>query len=212
MSDPAIERNTEGVAVRWVVVEPGSDHDSTATADGLNSSRDLLQLRLALPLSEEILGTARPLTLRGFRPGPDETAWLRVNNRSFIHDPDQSEQTMGDVLALESADWFDPSGFLLLESSAEPGEFDGFCWTKVHSATEDRPAMGEIFVIGVDPRAQGQGFGRALTIAGLDYLADIGLSIGMLYVDSANESAVSLYRALGFQTDHVERVYSRAGD
>ncbi len=67
--------------------------------------------------------------------------------------------------------------------------------------------MGEIYVISVDPDFGGRGLGRALTIAGLDHLASLGLSIGMLYVDEANAAAVGLYRSLGFTVDHVDRAY-----
>ncbi len=34
-----------------------------------------------------------------------------------------------------------------------------------------------------------------------------GLHTGMLYVDGANRPARSMYRALGFVDDHVDRVY-----
>ena len=45
----------------------------------------------------------------------------------------------------------------------------GACWTKIH---RDRtPPLGEIYVIDVDPRHHGQGWGRSLTVAGLEYLA-----------------------------------------
>ena len=89
--------------------------------------------------------------------------------------------------------WFDPAGFLI----AWRGEdLAGFCWTKVH---EEPERLGEIFVIGVDPDAQGLGLGRALVIAGLDHLAQVrGCPTGVLYVAAANTPAVTLYESLGF--------------
>ncbi|MFP5327502.1 MAG: GNAT family N-acetyltransferase, partial [Acidimicrobiia bacterium] len=49
--------------------------------------------------------------------------------------------------------------------------------------------------------------GRALVLAGLESLANRGIRVGMLYVDAANRPAVSLYEALGFEVDHVDRAY-----
>jgi mycothiol synthase len=62
-------------------------------------------------------------------------------------------------------------------------------------------------VIGIDPDFQGRGWGRALTEAGLDWLAGQGLTVGMLYVDADNTAAVSLYRSMGFTAHHVDRAY-----
>lgn len=62
-------------------------------------------------------------------------------------------------------------------------------------------------MIAVDPSRQGSGLGRALVLGGLASLAERGCRTGMLYVDASNQSAVGLYRALGFDVHHVDRAY-----
>ena len=69
--------------------------------------------------------------------------------------------------------------------------------------------MGEIFVIGVDPRSKGTGLGRALTVAGLDLIAARGVGTGLLYVAAENEAAVSLYGSVGFTVHRLDRAYER---
>ncbi len=97
-------------------------------------------------------------------------------------------------------DWFDPDGFRL----AWVGDrMVGFCWTKRHS-----PELGEIYVVAVHPDFQGRGYGRKIVIEALWYLADIGCSTGMLYVDTANGTALELYWSLGFTLDRVDRCFA----
>jgi mycothiol synthase len=67
--------------------------------------------------------------------------------------------------------------------------------------------LGEIYVISVDPALHSQGWGRALTVAGLEWMAGQGVSVGMLYTTASNEAAVTLYESLGFTVDHVDRSY-----
>ena len=105
-----------------------------------------------------------------------------------------------------AADWVDLEGFLMADDPSGPGLI-GSCWTKVHR--DHAPVLGEIYVISVDPRHHGQGWGRSLTVAGLESLARRGVPVGMLYVDATNQAAVGLYRVLGFEVDHVDRSYRR---
>jgi mycothiol synthase len=63
--------------------------------------------------------------------------------------------------------------------------------------------------VGVDPGEQGSGLGRALTLAGLHRLRDLGLAQAMLYVDEDNAPAIRLYEALGFTRTRTDAMYLR---
>jgi mycothiol synthase len=185
--------------------------DARATGAGFVAERDLLQMRVALPLAHALLEAARwpdGTTVRSFRIGEDEAAWVPVNNRAFAGHPEQGAWTVDMLRAREQEDWFDPEGFLL---AFDTDGLAGFCWTKVHPAQPPREpeSLGEIYVIGADPSRQGRGYGRALTAAGLESLAGRGITVGILYVDADNEAAVGLYRALGFVTHRTDRAYGR---
>lgn len=177
--------------------------DAAMAAHGLAKTRELLQLRAPLPPGAARDAASPPVTVRPFRPGRDERAWLEVNNRAFEDHPEQSSWTMEDLERREREPWFDPQGFLLHEAD---GRLAAFCWTKVHRT----PVLGEIYVIGVDPDFQGRGLGRAMTRAGLGHLAARGVSTAMLYVEATNTPALVLYRSLGFTEHHREALYSAA--
>jgi mycothiol synthase len=175
-----------------------------ARARRYEQTRVLLQMRRPL---EGIDPDPRPelppgVTVSTFRPGIDEDAWLRVNARAFAFHPEQGRWTAEDLALREAAAWFDPHGFFL---AWRDGQLLGSHWTKVHPAgeTDDEP-IGEIYVLGIDPDAQGMRLGRALTDLGLAHLRARGVSHVLLYVEADNTAAVSLYERTGFTRHTVD--------
>lgn len=196
-----------GGHVHMWVNQPRPAHDRIAAAAGLNPGRALYQMRRPLPLEPELREATEAVSTRPFRPGLDEQAWLVVNNRAFHWHPEQGGWDLNTIKEREAQPWFDPTGFLLHFGRHDDGPeiLAGFCWTKVHH--DHDPALGEIYVIAVDPDFGGRGLGRRLTVAGLDHLASSGITEGMLYVDAGNHHAVKLYVDLGFVINHIDRAY-----
>ena len=173
---------------------------------GYGPVRELWKMRMTTA-GADLPDAAFPdgVTLRAFVPGKDEDAWLAANRAAFAHHPEQGSLTRADLEARMAEDWFDPAGFLLAEDGA--GRLLGFHWTKVHPPHGSHPAIGEVYVVGVTPEAQGMGLGRALTVAGIRHLQDLGLHAVMLYTDADNAPAVSLYRRLGFSRWDMDVMY-----
>lgn len=179
-----------------------------ARSMGFEHSRVLWQMRRSLfaPLSATMLPPG--CTIRAFVPGVDDEAWLRINSRAFAELPDQGSWTLEDLHRRMAEPWFSAAGFLIAECE---GKVVGFHWTKVHgrksSGGHDHEAIGEVYVVGVDPDFAGRGLGRALTLAGLHHLRGLGLSQAMLYVDASNTSAIRLYEGLGFSRWDTDVLY-----
>ncbi|MFD9863991.1 mycothiol synthase [Streptomyces alboflavus] len=170
---------------------------------GLTLFRELRQMRRPLAdldLPEPVLPEG--VRVRAFVPGEDDAAWLAVNADAFAHHPEQGSLTQRDLDDRKAEPWFDPAGFFLAEREAD-GELVGFHWTKSHAAER----LGEVYVVGVRPGAQGGGLGKALTTIGLRHLAGAGLPTAMLYVDADNKAAVSVYERLGFVTHETDLMY-----
>jgi mycothiol synthase len=179
-----------------VKVEAATAEDAArAEAHGMALTREVLRLHRPLPVDEPW-----ELDVRPFVVGRDEDAFLAVNNRAFAWHPDQGGWTRAEIEAGEAEPWFDPSGFLLHERD---GQLVAFCWTKLHS-----PAVGEIYVIGVDPDRAGGGIGRAIVLAGLDHIAGRGRTEGILYVESTNTRARALYDRMGFTVEWADRFWT----
>jgi mycothiol synthase len=174
-----------------------------AAAAGFERIRALWQMRRSLRARLDEPGYAPGVSVRTFVVGQDEDAWVELNRRAFARHPEQGAWTREDLSLREREPWFDADGFFLAERG---GRLAGFHWTKVHGEDPAGPsgdghghdAIGEVYVVGVDPGQRGTGLGRALTLTGLRYLRSRGLVRAMLYVDEANTAAIRLYESLGF--------------
>lgn len=197
-----VSRRNGGRTQLWVQeVEIGDDQRLEDI--GFRPYRDLWRLEVGLPV--ELAGEHEKLERRGYKVRPygqaDEQEFLRANSRAFAWHPEQGRLTSEELHQRMTEPWYDPEGFLILETE---GRMAGFCWTKVH----DDPPVGEIYAIAVDPDFAGRGLGLSLTHAGLEYLhRQRGMNAGMLYVESDNTPANRIYQKLGFRLAQVNRAY-----
>jgi mycothiol synthase len=184
-------------------------HGDLPAAKAIASSLNLERLWSNLLMSKS-LGEIQPVTpkysIRTFIPGLDNQAFISLNNKVFADYPDQGGWSEDDLKVRLNEDWFEKKGFFVAE---DKGELIGFCWTKIHGAhthshtggddDHGHEALGEIYVLAVNPDYKGQGIGRDLTITGLNYLKYQGLNNVMLYVGVENKPALKLYKSLSFK-------------
>ena len=142
------------------------------------------------------------VSLRGYLPG-DAAGLLAVNAAAFAHHPEQGGLDAAGLAARMAEEWFDPAGLIVAVAN---GRMLGFHWTKQIGE------LGEVYVVGVDPAAQGRGLGGRLLQAGLDHLAETGCREVILYVDSADTVAVGMYVSAGFGVAHRDVLYVPASE
>jgi len=210
---PAHRRHQFGLKLVEALVAEAGDHQlrlwahgdlpaasRLAAAAGFERIRALWQMRRSLQARLGRPQLAEGVMIRTFTVGKDEDAWTALNARAFSRHPEQGAWTLADLELREREPWFDPAGFFLAERN---GQLIGFHWTKIHGqdgeeTSHPHQAVGEVYVVGVDPDERGTGLGRALTLVGLRYLRSRGLFQVMLYVDEVNTPAIGLYESLGF--------------
>lgn len=180
---------------------------AVADAQGMTAVRELMQMRRTL---REVPAAAVPegVTVRTYAGPADDPELLRVNNAAFSWHPEQGGWGDAEISERRGEAWFDPEGLFLAFDDAS-GALLGFHWTKVHA---EHPGLGEVYVVGVDPAAQGRGLGHTLTLVGIGHLArrlcghdDPAV---MLYVEVDNTAAVKTYERLGFAVSNLDTAYA----
>lgn len=192
---------------------------ATASALGLVAVRELVQMRLALHAVPDPVSPLPGVRVRTYAGSDDDAELLRVNNAAFADHPEQGGWTAADLAERRDEPWFDPGGLFLAFGDTESeaaGRLLGFHWTKVHL---DQPRLGEVYVLGVDPSAQGRGLGQMLTAVGIESLVrrlrgthapdgPAGEVTVLLYVESDNVAALRTYQRQGFTTYSVDTAYA----
>jgi mycothiol synthase len=178
---------------------------ATAAALGLVVVRELLQMRRPLT-GLPALTVPDDVRIRTYSGPADDAELLRVNNAAFAWHPEQSGWTEADIAERRAEPWFDPAG-LFMAVDEHTDKLLGFHWTKVHGKE-----LGEVYIVGVDPAAQGRGLGATLTLVGLHHLAERLVkgtdATVMLYVEADNSAAVKTYQRLGFDVFSVDAAYA----
>jgi mycothiol synthase len=214
---PDARRRGIGSAMARTGLSEGGD-DARIWAHGNLEPARATAAALDLVVVRELLQMRRPLTdlppvtvpdgvrIRTYSGPADDAELLRVNNAAFAWHPEQSGWTEDHVAERRAEPWFDPAG-LFMAVDAHTDKLLGFHWTKVHSQD-----LGEVYVVGVDPAAQGRSLGATLTLVGLHHLAErlsnSAQPTVMLYVEADNSAAVKTYERLGFTVFRVDAAYA----
>ena len=171
--------------------------DAALDRAGFGVVRELAQMAIGLPVAG-----CRPVFVTRPFEAADADAIVELNRAVFASHREAASLDSSDIARTMGLEGFDADGFLILE---EHQEVVGFCWTRVHANGD-----GEIYRIAVAPRRQGGGLGRSLAVAGFDHLAGHpDVLRGVLWVDSANQQAISLYESIGMTHVSLNREFER---
>jgi mycothiol synthase len=173
-----------------------------AAGRGLAVVRELL-LMTATPTPTPAPSVPDDVVISTFDADRDGDDWVAVNARAFAEHPEQGRMTREDLQARLAEPWFDADGFWLARD-ASSGTLLGSMWTKVSDA------VGEIYVLGIDPAAQGRRLGSLLTAQAMHAFGAAGLQRVELYVEGDNTPAIRTYQRAGYRRERADLQYARA--
>jgi len=140
--------------------------------------------------------------LRHFLPG-DEESLCALQNLAFAGSWGFRPNTVADICHLVNTSCCHPEGILFI---SEGQRKVSYCLTMDHPTEKEK---GYIRMMGVDPGYRGRGLGRAILVAGIEYLRKRGMKEIELWVDSRNSSAKRLYYSAGFKRKSTTLWYQK---
>lgn len=192
----------------------------TIWAHGSSAGSEALAQRYKLEKVRELLVMTRNLVTLDKNSATDTDEWsiepfeeerdlddlVVLNSAAFADHPEQGKLTEEDFRERFAQSWFDPSMLWLVRERGNGTDVVGnpvaFLWLKPHSTTQV-----ELYVLGVDPSAQGQGLGGMLSAFMLHEMIGRHFTEAILYVESDNEPAVRAYHRVGFEVSERHVAY-----
>lgn len=163
---------------------------------GFRKVKRYLELKLSLAGVEIPDTAAGTYSVEHLQPG-DEEKLAQLQNRSFADNWEYNPNTAEEITESLEQSRSLPEDVLLIYDAGKPV---GYCWTKIEGVTGGKEEItGRIHMLGVDRDYRNRGLGRMALFGGLSYLESRGVRIVELTVDSANASALTLYRSAGFK-------------
>jgi mycothiol synthase len=145
---------------------------------------------------------------RTFLPGQDECTSVQLENESFQDEWEYVRVELGEIQRFVRSPSFRADGVIY---AVHEGQVVGECWNwidndRIGQCGEKR---GDIWCLCVHPQHRRRGLGRALLLAGVQWLHRQGMTSAHLTVDGANERAKHLYESVGFVTQRTNIWYRR---
>lgn len=134
---------------------------------------------------------------RTFFVGRDERTSVRIENESFGDEWEFTPVELGEIEGLVRSPSFRADGVIYaLKDGQVVGEC--WCWVNDEAIAQTGEKQGDVWCLCVHPEHRGRGLGRALLLAGAQWLRRQGMASAGLWVDGANDRARYLYESAGF--------------
>ncbi|MCH8206035.1 MAG: GNAT family N-acetyltransferase [Chloroflexi bacterium] len=132
--------------------------------------------------------------LRPFKLGQDEAALTALQNAAFSDSWGFCPNTVEEISARVRFSRCYPEGIIF---ATDGHRLAAYNWTMRTSSGDG--GTGWVAMTGVHPDYRSRGLGRAVVVAGMEYLKAMAVDTIELEVDSENEPATKLYLGLGFR-------------